>query len=145
MDSVSEEKTAIAPKYTPKWPETFDDASVKQWIHDYYSAIDNKASPQAVVDLFTEDAVIELGKRRINRSTMLQASRSSWDDVESRRHNPQDAYPLGDNTYLIEGNATYVYKNGQSRTFEWCGKLRLVMNDGKWQMNYYKTYFATEY
>ncbi|OOF93574.1 hypothetical protein ASPCADRAFT_209515 [Aspergillus carbonarius ITEM 5010] len=76
---------------------------------------------------------------------MLQASRSSWDDIESRQHNPQYAYPLGNDTYLIEGNAAYVYKSGQSKTFKWCGKLHLVRHDGRWKMDYYKTYFATEH
>lgn len=70
MDTGSEVQATIAPRYDPQWPETFNDAGVKQWVHDYYSAIDNKdASPHAVVDLFTDDAVIELGRRCIDRAS----------------------------------------------------------------------------
>ncbi|PYH92938.1 hypothetical protein BO71DRAFT_431398 [Aspergillus ellipticus CBS 707.79] len=134
------------PTYSPEWPAGFQDASVKQWVRDYYRTIDNKEAPsQAAVDFYADEAVIQLGRRHLDRATLLQMSAASWDAVESRRHNPKQAYPLGGDEYLVEGDATYVYKNGESKSFEWCGKLHLVRRHGRWAMDYYKTYFATEY
>ncbi|PYI36301.1 hypothetical protein BP00DRAFT_421638 [Aspergillus indologenus CBS 114.80] len=129
--------------YQPTYPDSFDDTTIKQWIQDYYTAVDVDGAVETIADFFTQDAVVQMGEHGVSdRPGLIQLFASTWDYVASRSHHVVSIDLLGNDTFLARGAVTYNLKDGRRVTPEWCGIMKLVRQEGEWKMSYYKVYFA---
>lgn len=52
--------------HQPSYPESFNDATIKQWIQDYYTAVDVDGAVETIADFFTPDAVVQMGEHGVS-------------------------------------------------------------------------------
>ncbi|PLN82518.1 hypothetical protein BDW42DRAFT_79043 [Aspergillus taichungensis] len=131
-------------RYSPKYPDTFTDAGLRQWIIDFYSTVDTNGAVESITDFLTEDAFFMLGSQgATGRPDIIKLLRSSWDFVRSRSHTLEKVFPFDSNpdSFMMYGTVTYNLKDGRTVPVEWAGVLNMTKVDGEWKMNSYKVYF----
>ncbi|XXG96636.1 hypothetical protein Hte_002924 [Hypoxylon texense] len=139
--------------YVPAFPSDHAvDEKVKGYIANFYATSDDRSKNEEWVDYFLPDAVVIMGDKSAKGTEEIRRLRQGmWEQVESRRHKPEKAFPGsfggagggGDGVaaeYMLHGSLDLVTKSGEQQAVTWAGRAVLRDTDGKLKYQLYQVY-----
>ncbi|KAL8688592.1 MAG: hypothetical protein Q9218_005540 [Villophora microphyllina] len=120
------------------------DRDVRHFLRKYYYIANEVELDNEYGELFTEDGIFIMGRRKAKGREAIRALRKKlWEEVPSRDHDLVKVFSHGnhddDTELMILGTATWGYQEGHKNIGDWVAHVKLEKGkDDKLRCSYYQ-------